>query len=72
MAYQTINPANGETLATFNEISDADLQKVLTVANTTYETDWSQRSIPERKRVVAAAAAEHVASAPATGGEGER
>lgn len=57
MAYQTINPANGETLATFNEISDADLQKVLTVANTTYETDWSQRSIPERKRVVAAAAA---------------
>lgn len=42
MAYQTTNPATGETVATFEEISDVELAKVIDVAQSCYEADWLQ------------------------------
>jgi succinate-semialdehyde dehydrogenase/glutarate-semialdehyde dehydrogenase len=64
MAYQTINPANGDVLKTFEDISDADLRAAVDHAQATYERDWRHRSIADRARIVKAAAAklrEHTA-----------
>jgi succinate-semialdehyde dehydrogenase/glutarate-semialdehyde dehydrogenase len=57
MAYQTINPANGDVLKTFEDISDADLRAAVDHAQATYERDWRHRSIADRARIVKAAAA---------------
>ncbi len=56
MAYQTINPATGELLKTFPEISDKDLDGALDKAHTCYTTDWRHRPVAERAAIVAAAA----------------
>lgn len=57
MAYQTLSPATGEVLKSFPEISDADLKQAIATAHTCYESDWRHRSIAERARIIAAAAA---------------
>jgi succinate-semialdehyde dehydrogenase / glutarate-semialdehyde dehydrogenase len=57
MAYQTINPASGAVLKTFEDISDADLRTAVAKAQTAYEHDWRHRSIADRARIVRAAAA---------------
>jgi succinate-semialdehyde dehydrogenase/glutarate-semialdehyde dehydrogenase len=36
MAYQTINPYNGEVLRTFDELTDEQLEAVLTKADNTF------------------------------------
>jgi succinate-semialdehyde dehydrogenase/glutarate-semialdehyde dehydrogenase len=53
--YQTVNPYNGEVLATFPEQSDAELDDALSRAQSTYEA-WRQRSFDERKEVTKRAA----------------
>jgi succinate-semialdehyde dehydrogenase / glutarate-semialdehyde dehydrogenase len=63
MAYETINPATGEVVKTFPQISDADLETALTTAHTCYETDWRHRMIAERAKIVAGAAAKLRANA---------
>ena len=57
MAYQTINPATGETLKTFPEITDSELEKAVSLAQTVFETDWRQRSIADRAKIISAVAA---------------
>ena len=57
MAYQTINPATGEVIRTFPEISDRELETAVKRAQAVYETDWRHRSIADRSRIVRAAAA---------------
>ena len=57
MAYQTINPATGEVVRTFPEISDRELETAVERAQAVYETDWRHRSIADRARIVQAAAA---------------
>jgi succinate-semialdehyde dehydrogenase/glutarate-semialdehyde dehydrogenase len=57
MAYQTINPATGEVVSTFAEISDAELETSLSKAQICYANDWRHRSIEERARIIRAAAA---------------
>lgn len=57
MAYQTINPATGKLIKTYADISDQDLEAALANAHKTFETDWRQRPVTERAKVVSAAAA---------------
>jgi len=64
MAYSSINPATGQVLKTFPEISDVDLERTIARAQRCYEMDWSRRSIADRATIVSAAAAklrEHAA-----------
>lgn len=56
MAYQTINPATGETLKTFEDISNADLEGALATAQACYESDWRHRSVGKRAAVMSRAA----------------
>lgn len=50
--YAVTNPATGETEKTFEQISDADLQKVITSAENAYRT-WSRKaSIDERAALI--------------------
>lgn len=63
MAYESINPSNGEVVKTFPQISDTDLETALTTAHICYETDWRHRAIAERAKIVSAAAAKLRANA---------
>jgi succinate-semialdehyde dehydrogenase/glutarate-semialdehyde dehydrogenase len=63
MTYRTINPATGETVRTFADISDADLDDALEVAQSCYQDDWRHRPVADRARIVKAAAAELRANA---------
>jgi succinate-semialdehyde dehydrogenase/glutarate-semialdehyde dehydrogenase len=57
MTYQSINPATGETVRTFADISDADLDSAVEVARSCYAGDWRHRPVADRARIVKAAAA---------------
>ena len=57
MTYQTINPASGEVLQSFPDMTDADLDATVARAQAVYQTDWSRRSAAERARIVTGAAA---------------
>lgn len=63
MTYRSLNPATGETVREFTDISDADLDTALQTAQTAYRTDWRQRSVADRARIMKAAAAELRANA---------
>jgi succinate-semialdehyde dehydrogenase / glutarate-semialdehyde dehydrogenase len=56
MFFQTVNPATGELVQTFKEISDADLELALATAHKAYETDWRLRPVAERAKIVSRAA----------------
>jgi succinate-semialdehyde dehydrogenase/glutarate-semialdehyde dehydrogenase len=55
MAYQTINPFDGETLKTYPTISDAEFKTKLDTAQTCYET-WRHKSYKDRAKIIAKAA----------------
>ena len=55
MAYATTNPYTNETLATFPEIGDEELERALATAQDTFE-DWRTKSFDQRKEVVKRAA----------------
>ncbi|AUT61790.1 NAD-dependent succinate-semialdehyde dehydrogenase [Paraburkholderia terrae] len=57
MPYTTINPATGELLATYDDISDALLETKLAAAHRAFETDWRRRPVSDRARIVSRAAA---------------
>jgi succinate-semialdehyde dehydrogenase / glutarate-semialdehyde dehydrogenase len=57
MPFKTVNPATGELVRSFEEISDRDLELALGTAHKTYETDWRLRPVAERARIVSHAAA---------------
>ena len=57
MSYQTINPATGEIVASFPEITDLELEKRLARADQCYTQDWRVRDVNDRARIVRAAAA---------------
>lgn len=56
MTYSTINPATGETVQTFETISDSDLAASLAAAHSCFENDWRHRSAAERADVIRLAA----------------
>ncbi len=55
MTYQSINPYNGKTLATFDVMSDEDVEASLKTAATCFDS-WKQKSFKERATIVAKAA----------------
>ena len=57
MQYQTINPFTEQLLKTFQEHTDAQLEKIIAKAEAVYENDWSLTTLEYRKAVVKKAAA---------------
>ncbi|RKT14059.1 succinate-semialdehyde dehydrogenase/glutarate-semialdehyde dehydrogenase [Paraburkholderia sp. RAU2J] len=57
MPYTTINPATGELLATYDDISDDVLETRLAAAQNAFESDWRRRPVSDRARIVSRAAA---------------
>ena len=45
MFFQTVNPAIGELVQTFEAISDDDLEVALATAHKAYETNWRLRPV---------------------------
>jgi succinate-semialdehyde dehydrogenase/glutarate-semialdehyde dehydrogenase len=56
MSYQSINPYDGKTLKTFDELTDKELETKIEVAAVCYET-WRKKSYAERAVIVAKAGA---------------
>jgi succinate-semialdehyde dehydrogenase/glutarate-semialdehyde dehydrogenase len=56
MAYQSVNPYDGKTLKTFEQVTDKQLDEKLATAATCFQT-WKQKSYTERAVIVAKAAA---------------
>ncbi|MRW84792.1 aldehyde dehydrogenase family protein [Pseudoduganella sp. FT26W] len=52
MAYQSINPATGALVKTFDNHTDAQVQAALTVAHAVYKSDWSKGDIQPRLAVL--------------------
>ncbi|MGF6931301.1 succinate-semialdehyde dehydrogenase/glutarate-semialdehyde dehydrogenase [Paraburkholderia sp. UCT70] len=57
MPYTTTNPATGELLATYDDISDELLETKLAAAQRAFESDWRRRPVSDRARIVSRAAA---------------
>jgi succinate-semialdehyde dehydrogenase/glutarate-semialdehyde dehydrogenase len=55
MSYQTINPASGEVLQSFPDISDKALEAVLSNAASAYQV-WRHKSYAERAKIIGKAA----------------
>ena len=55
MAYKSINPYDGSTLKTFDEMSDSQLETAIATAAAAYET-WRNKTYAQRASVVAKAA----------------
>jgi succinate-semialdehyde dehydrogenase/glutarate-semialdehyde dehydrogenase len=56
MAYQSINPANGEILRRFDQHTDEQMQIALATADNTYQHIWSRMAICDRANIVGRAA----------------
>ena len=56
IAYKSVNPNSGETLKSFEELSDSQLETAIANAASCFET-WRNRSFAERSAVVAKSAA---------------
>lgn len=52
MPYQSVNPATGETVATFSPHTDDEIQSALSVAYALYKSDWAQGPIEPRLAVL--------------------
>jgi succinate-semialdehyde dehydrogenase / glutarate-semialdehyde dehydrogenase len=56
MAYQSINPANGEILRRFDQHTDEQMLSALATADNTYQRIWSKMAIRDRAKIVGRAA----------------
>src|SRR3984885_12960714 len=56
MAYQSVNPSNGELLRTFDEHTDQQMEEMLVTAEQTFREVWSRKPIHARAQVVGKAA----------------
>jgi succinate-semialdehyde dehydrogenase / glutarate-semialdehyde dehydrogenase len=52
VVYQTINPSNEQTIEIFLEHTDKQLEELIAQAQSTYQLDWSRRTLDERSRVL--------------------
>jgi succinate-semialdehyde dehydrogenase/glutarate-semialdehyde dehydrogenase len=55
MAYQSVNPATGKTLKTFEQLTDQQIEQKLAKAASCFET-WKNKSYAERAKIVSKAA----------------
>src|ERR1700689_2170154 len=51
MAYQTVNPFNGEVLRTFDQHNDQQMEQMLVTADRTFREAWSRKPVRERARL---------------------
>src|ERR1700730_5914430 len=56
MAYQSVNPANGEILRSFDQHTDEQMLTALATAEETYRSVWSRMAIGDRAKIVGRAA----------------
>lgn len=56
MAYESVNPATGETVKKYPDFSDKQVKDSVDRAATVFKNDWSQRTIAERSKVLHKAA----------------
>jgi succinate-semialdehyde dehydrogenase/glutarate-semialdehyde dehydrogenase len=56
MAYQSVNPANGEIIRSFDEHTDEQMRSALATADITYRNVWSTMAIRDRAKIVGRAA----------------
>jgi succinate-semialdehyde dehydrogenase/glutarate-semialdehyde dehydrogenase len=56
MEYQTINPATGKLVETFEFAKDHDIEGIIGTAQAAFESDWRHRSVDDRSRIIAKAA----------------
>jgi len=56
MPYSSINPASGELIASFPEMSDNELERAIADADRAYRSDWRRRPVDQRAAIVAKAA----------------
>jgi len=57
MEYRTINPATAELIKTFENAGDHEIDEVIATAHDAFDLDWRHRSVADRARVIAKAAA---------------
>ena len=56
MAYQSVNPSNGELLRTFEEHTDQQMEEMLVTAEQTFREVWPRKPLRERAKVIGKAA----------------
>jgi len=56
MAYQSINPLNGELLQKFDQHTDAQMERALAKADSTFQHVWSKATFRDRAKIVGRAA----------------
>jgi succinate-semialdehyde dehydrogenase/glutarate-semialdehyde dehydrogenase len=56
MAYQSVNPASGEILRSFDEHTDEQMRNALATAQDAYQQIWSKMAIRDRAKIVGRAA----------------
>jgi succinate-semialdehyde dehydrogenase / glutarate-semialdehyde dehydrogenase len=56
MGYETINPYTEELVKSFTEHTDAQLEAIIAKSEETFKSDWSLRSLAERKAILKKAA----------------
>jgi len=56
MEYQSVNPANGEILRSFDRHTDEQMLSVLAAAEKTFRSIWSTMAISDRAKIVGRAA----------------
>src|SRR2546422_618362 len=56
MAYQSVNPANGEILRSFDQHTDEQIKIALATADNTYRRVWSKMPFSDRAKIVGRAA----------------
>src|SRR6266699_1186404 len=56
MDYQSVNPANGEVLRSFDQHTDEQMRSALATADNTYRSVWSTMAISDRAKIVGRAA----------------
>src|SRR5580698_601957 len=56
MAYQSVNPSNGEVLRNFDQHTDQQMEQMLATADQTFREVWSRKPVRERAKVIGKAA----------------
>jgi succinate-semialdehyde dehydrogenase / glutarate-semialdehyde dehydrogenase len=56
VVYQSVNPASGELLNTFDPHSDQQMEQMLPTAHATFRQQWLKMAIRERARIISKAA----------------
>ena len=56
MAYQSVNPFNGEVVRTFDGHTDQQMEQMLATADRTFREVWSRKPVRERAKVIGKAA----------------